>query len=622
MKKIILSVFITVMLFTTVCFAQTPQTINDLAFMKSNWFTSSANYTYHTLEVGANQDDADSGSVGSLTAYKQPNTDVYTLTVLDDGIVTIKVIPSNTMYGTKINIEAISFVSDVSGTKKRYSASDNNTGRNGVRIVDFNGTGSCLKSRYLSKGTYFFSVTGSQYSKQNASSNDLVRVNYNLSVTMDTFADNLNSSAENPYVVDSANKAIKGILGMELQYNKSRDNFLYDTSDKIVFPAGNERAVKLTVTSSGNSVLKTIDPYGKLNGFIKNSGNSMVDGTKFELGYGETAEITATFKANETYSIELVESFPKEYTILYEVLSGSAEQPDADSKPSENPAAAGSVKPIIMLHTACDISPKTFDNRDYKIFVNGVDYTSKEGYMGHITNLPESRVGDRYHVRVEVEGYQPYEETVTVPASEYKDGNSVIFVNVNTTAAAAPASGIEESSAIDTASSWAKEEIEKSIHAGLETDKMMNRNFKENATREEFCELVVRMYEKLGGTVSEGQNPFSDTNNEEVLKAYSAGIISGTSASTFSPDSSLTREQLCVMIIRALDASGKPYELNTSFQKQYMDTDQISGWAENSVEILNGYKIINGNGSSLNPKGTVTKEMAVLMMYRAYEMFQ
>ena len=732
MKKIFILTFILVMIFTTIGFAQPPQTIDDLEFMKSNWFNSSVNYTYYDLKVGENTDDSNSGSIGSLQAYKPSNIDVYTLKVLNDGIVTIDVIPTNTMYGTTTNIETISFISNNSGSKTRYSAADNNTGRNGIRIVDFNGKGSCRKIRYLTKGTYYFSVTGSQYSKANHASNDLAYVDYNVAVTMDTFTENLNSSAENPYIVSTSNEIIKGILGMELNYSESQDKFIYDTKDKIVFPSGNERNVKLTITSSGNSVLKTIDDSGKLNGFIKNSGNSMVEGTKFELGYGESVDITTTFKANEQYSMELVESFPKEYTIIYEeISSNSTSQPNSTQeeptvieqkptvptkpvvvKPSVDvtvpisiimtdkdtgnqinvknvivngkemdiidnsvlnqqvPDKNGNfsivvtaegyetqafnkpilydglnyiyltleraesqtayVNPIIMLHTDCEISPQIFDNREYKIYVNGEDYTSHEGYMGHITNLPNSKIGDTYQVRVEVEGYNPYEETITIPPSEYDNGNSVVFVNVNTTKVAtstppatSPATPQTTSSVtIDTASNWAKETIEKSINAGLKTEKMMNSNFKESATREEFCELIVKMYEKLGGTANANNNPFIDTNNQEVLKAYNAGIISGTSATTFSPNSSLTREQLCVMLIRAIDASGKRYELSTPFQKEYNDMDEISSWAKGSVKILNGYKIINGNGADLDPKGIVTKEMAVIMLYKAYELFK
>jgi len=171
-------------------------------------------------------------------------------------------------------------------------------------------------------------------------------------------------------------------------------------------------------------------------------------------------------------------------------------------------------------------------------------------------------------------------------------------------------------------SSWAVEEINQSVVAGLKTTKMMNSDYKSYATREEFAELVMRLYDKLGGeSVAGGQNPFIDTTNDEIIRAQKSGIINGTSASTFSPNANLTREQLCVMILRTLQLTGISYSDNGSFQKNYSDTQEISPWALNSVKVLNSYEIINGSGESLAPKNNVTKEEAILMMYRAYKKF-
>jgi len=129
------------------------------------------------------------------------------------------------------------------------------------------------------------------------------------------------------------------------------------------------------------------------------------------------------------------------------------------------------------------------------------------------------------------------------------------------------------------ASPWAVEEINQSMEAGLNTNKMMMGDFKSYATREEFAELVMKLYGQLGGSsVSSDQNTFIDTNNTEIIKAKNAGIINGTSNTTFSPNNNLTREQLCVMILRTLDASNTSYNKETSFQKSYSDSDKISSW--------------------------------------------
>jgi hypothetical protein len=179
------------------------------------------------------------------------------------------------------------------------------------------------------------------------------------------------------------------------------------------------------------------------------------------------------------------------------------------------------------------------------------------------------------------------------------------------------------SSGITTASSWAIDEITKAITAGLKTPKMTQENYKAFASREEFAEIIMKFYDNMGGSnITSGGNSFSDTSNPDIIRAQNAGIINGTSATTFSPNANLTREQLCVMILRALDATNTSYNNSTGFQKQYMDQNNISSWATESVKIINGYQIMNGSGDNLDPKGTVTKEMAMLVLYRAYNTFK
>jgi hypothetical protein len=279
--------------------------------------------------------------------------------------------------------------------------------------------------------------------------------------------------------------------------------------------------------------------------------------------------------------------------------------------PAPLPEMAKSVKPIIMVHTACDIPASVFDAHDYDIFVNGVNYNDQQGYMGHITDLPVSEVGAVYEVEIRVDGYLPYKEMITIPDSEYEDGNAVVFVNVDTSkdhrAPSEPQTyDAVTDIAIDTASDWAKALITEASEAGLKTKAMSQTDFKAEASREAFCELVMKLYENLGGTMDSQYNPFTDTNNAAVINAYNAGIIGGTSLTTFSPNASITREQLCVMILKALKAADISVNTQGSYQMAYTDLDSITNWAT----------------ESLNPLGTVSKEMAVIMIYKAYDVFQ
>lgn len=175
---------------------------------------------------------------------------------------------------------------------------------------------------------------------------------------------------------------------------------------------------------------------------------------------------------------------------------------------------------------------------------------------------------------------------------------------------------------INTASSWAVSEINEAVNKNLTTAKSTN-NFKAFITREEFCEVIMKLYDAMGGkTINNTSNPFKDTSNPEIIRAYNAKIVGGTTETTFSPYDNLTREQLCVMLVRALDAAGVNYSKSIDFSQSYTDKSFLSSWAYDSVKLLNGYKIFNGSGSKLDPRGTVTKEVAIILLKRTFDKFK
>jgi hypothetical protein len=167
------------------------------------------------------------------------------------------------------------------------------------------------------------------------------------------------------------------------------------------------------------------------------------------------------------------------------------------------------------------------------------------------------------------------------------------------------------------ASEWALPELEKAEAKGL-LDSIMSLNFDENITREQFCEVVVKYYETLSGkplsvTV---KNPFIDTSNTEVLKAYEKGIVQGTSADKFSPNSGITREEMVVMLKRALDKAKPKYKHNYSY-KRLEDETAVSPWALDAVKFLRSMEIIKGDtDNNFNPKDKTTVESASIMVYR------
>ncbi len=414
-------------------------------------------------------------------------------------------------------------------------------------------------------------------------------------------------------VESTGNRKVK--LHIEADYKlQDSDKKRYDDIEKTMFDKGYE----FIVDKGKFDDLNDNDPM-----------SGMITG----VNVGDKINVTLKLKGFKKYKQTI--TVPKDSG---KIVFVSIDTTRLDTETSSETTSSGKVKNIIMIHTATDkITPAMCDNREYRIYVNDEDYTdSMEGYMGHITNLPDSNIGDKYDVRVEFDGYKPYYETVTIVPEQDGGYPGLIFVNVDTEEdnntsddsvhAVHPITphpmpkAIEKS--IKTASDWAKDGIKKAEIAGLHTKSMMEENFKEPATREDFAELVFEMYSKLGGKVKDTNNPFTDTNNQAIINAYNAGFISGTGNGTFSPNAELTREQLAVIVVSALKATGNDYELVSKFQKKYADESEISSWAKDAVGILNNYKILNGDDKNLMPKDKVTKEMAVLMMFQAYNQFK
>lgn len=173
------------------------------------------------------------------------------------------------------------------------------------------------------------------------------------------------------------------------------------------------------------------------------------------------------------------------------------------------------------------------------------------------------------------------------------------------------------------ASAWAVKEIKKAVEYGLVTDKVM-KNFKGNIPRDEFCEIVVKLYEKLiHQEISQlSPNPFKDTSNISIIKTYTVGIVKGIKPDEFAPKSPITRQEICVMLFRGITGAVKQVDIDTSDVPTFSDEDQIGKWAINEVRFAFKNDIMLGIGSNtINPLGNTTRQEAILLIKRVYEKY-
>lgn len=173
-----------------------------------------------------------------------------------------------------------------------------------------------------------------------------------------------------------------------------------------------------------------------------------------------------------------------------------------------------------------------------------------------------------------------------------------------------------------TQSKWAEPELVAAYQYGLTYPGIMN-NFKRPITREEFSIIVVKLYEKLSGKAAvAGDDPFGDTDNPEILKAYNLGIVAGVSKDKFAPLAKITRQEICVMIFQALKAALPSLDKSAGTVFPFTDINKIATWASDAMKFAYKNDIMKGKTTTLiAPLDNTSREEAIALLKRTYEKF-
>ena len=163
---------------------------------------------------------------------------------------------------------------------------------------------------------------------------------------------------------------------------------------------------------------------------------------------------------------------------------------------------------------------------------------------------------------------------------------------------------------------WALNLVNEAIAGGLLPDHLSGRDLREPITRLQFAALTVRLYKTVSGqTIAvPTESPFTDTKDQEALKAYAMGFTSGVSQTSFAPDQPLTREQAAVMLSAVCRALGETIPTGTP---SFSDGDSISSWARDSVAYMAQQGILTGYGDGrFGPQDTAQSQACLIMALR------
>ena len=133
--------------------------------------------------------------------------------------------------------------------------------------------------------------------------------------------------------------------------------------------------------------------------------------------------------------------------------------------------------------------------------------------------------------------------------------------------------------------------------------------------------MAAVLYNMEGGPACDKSGLFSDVADgkwytDAVNWAASNNIVSGMPDGTYAPDQALTREQMASILYRYAEYKGIDVSARADLST-FTDGTTVSPWAQDVVQWAVAEKLMSGNGTELQPKGTATRAQVatVLMNY-------
>ena len=139
--------------------------------------------------------------------------------------------------------------------------------------------------------------------------------------------------------------------------------------------------------------------------------------------------------------------------------------------------------------------------------------------------------------------------------------------------------------------------------------------------------MLVTVLWRSAGEPKQGQNSFRDVPDgtwytDAVAWAAANGIVNGVGDGRFSPDGTLTREQLAAILMRYSRSIGRATGARGNLSA-FPDGNRVSAWAGDALAWAVGEGLVNGsrvNGKDyLRPQGSATRAQVATILMRFLE---
>lgn len=172
--------------------------------------------------------------------------------------------------------------------------------------------------------------------------------------------------------------------------------------------------------------------------------------------------------------------------------------------------------------------------------------------------------------------------------------------------------------------SWAGESIGKLVSAGvIKGTSETTFNPEADITRGDFLAMLMRM---LDVSETEAARDFADVPADsyyyqEIMQARALGITQGTDAESnlFAPRAAISRQEMVTMTIRAIEITG--YLKLNGVQDDlggFLDAKQVAEYALASMQKAVGQDLIQGDGEQLRPRDNTSRAETAVFLERIF----
>lgn len=404
------------------------------------------------------------------------------------------------------------------------------------------------------------------------------------------------------WIIDQNNESLRKKVKVACPVNV----YVYDSNGKLVAYAENGRVSSTgPVTIALNDDVKTISFYddAKYNIQYTGTGTGDMDITVSEFDATETTARTVNFfdvplKKSTQYSMNVEAGVLQKTGYTVNGKQGTVSH-DFDSLTEDSLSSyTATIKSgAIMQDNGASTSATAFAGEELEILAYVPD--------GYAFVKWQSDAGDDIFADA-----QSTNTTVRMPTSDVSI--SAVLKSTSSSVSGLPFKDVKTA---DWFYNDVKYVYEKGMMAGTAADV-----FAPNATTTRAM-IVTILYRLEGSPAVTGTSAFVDVPagqwyTDAVNWAAANQIVKGTSATTFAPNDSITREQMAAILYRY--AQYKGYDVTKKADLSgYSDNSQVSAYAKDALAWANAAKLINGvTNTTLAPQGNATRAQVSAILHR------